>query len=83
MRTNVLIARMKAHSFRCSFCGKSRSEVASLMAGTPQRTRDVPRHTIRKSAFICDQCVRRCSELVDGAKLSRRTEVLSTKDLTY
>jgi len=76
-----MIAEMKAQSFRCSFCGKSGSEVANIMAGTPQRMPGVPQKMIGKSAFICDECVRRCSRLV-GAK-SSRLDVGSQKDLTF
>ncbi len=32
-----MIAKMKASGFRCSFCGRSKGEVANIMAGTPQR----------------------------------------------
>jgi ATP-dependent protease Clp ATPase subunit len=77
-----MIAEMKARSFRCSFCGKSGSEVANIMAGTPQRMRGVPQQMIGKSAFICDECVRRCSELVTGTNVSRRTTV-PPKDVTF
>ena len=76
-----MIAEMKARSFHCSFCGKSGSEVANIMAGTPQRMRGVPQQMIGKSAFICDECVRRCSLLVRGAKSGR--DVGSHKDLTF
>jgi ClpX C4-type zinc finger len=77
-----MIAEMKARSFHCSFCGKSGSEVANIMAGTPQRMPGVPQQMIGKSAFICDECVRRCSQLVGGAKSPRRN-VGSHKDLTF
>jgi hypothetical protein len=77
-----MIAKMKARQFRCSFCGKSNGEVANIVAGTPQATPGVPRRMIGKSAFICDVCVRRCSELVDGTELSRSTVFITSKDLT-
>jgi hypothetical protein len=65
-----MIAKMKALGFRCSFCGRSRSEVANIMAGTPQHA-GVPRKTIGKSAFICDKCVRRYYQLVTGVHVPR------------
>jgi ATP-dependent protease Clp ATPase subunit len=78
-----MIAAMKARNFRCSFCGKSGSEVGNLMAGTPHRMPGVPQQMIGKSAFICDECVRRCSQLVTSAKVSRSPHVVSHKDLTF
>jgi|GEM_PF-1345013 len=63
----VMIAKMKARGFRCSFCGRSSGHI---MAGTPQRMPGVPSKMIGKSAFICDECVRHYYELVAGAKLS-------------
>ena len=65
-----MIAKMKARGFRCSFCGRSKGEVANIMAGTPQHTPGVRRKTISKSAFICDECVRRCHQMVTGAEVS-------------
>jgi hypothetical protein len=53
-----MIAKMKAHAFRCSFCGRSKDQVANIMAGTPQRTPGVPKQMLGKSAFICNECVR-------------------------
>jgi hypothetical protein len=67
-----MIAKMKARQFRCSFCGKSKGEVANIMAGTPQAMPGVPRKMIGKSAFICDVCVRRCAQLVAGSEISHR-----------
>jgi hypothetical protein len=76
-----MIAKMKARSFCCSFCGKAKSEVANIMAGTPQRMPGVPRQMIGKSAFICDECVRRYYQMVDGAELSATPVVVPKKDL--
>lgn len=67
-----MIAKVKACGFRCSFCGKSKGEVANIMAGTPQRTPGVPQQMIGKSAFICDECVRRYAQVVAGAEVSHR-----------
>lgn len=38
--------------FRCSFCGKSKTEVRRLIAG-PQ-------------VFICDECVALCAEILQA-----------------
>jgi hypothetical protein len=65
-----MIAKMKALGFRCSFCGRSKGEVANIMAGTPQHAQGVPRRMIGKSAFICDECVRRYYQLVTGVHVS-------------
>ena len=66
-----MIARMKAKGFRCSFCDKEQGEVAKIMTGTPQRMAGVPRKMIGKSAFICDECVRRYYQIVTGAEVSQ------------
>jgi len=66
-----VIARMKAKGFRCSFCDKEEGEVAKIMTGTPQRMAGVPRKMIGKSAFICDECVRRYYQIVTGAEVSQ------------
>ena len=66
-----MIARMKAKGFRCSFCDRAQGEVAKIMTGTPQRMRGVPRRMIGKSAFICDECVRRYYQMVTGAEVSQ------------
>lgn len=64
-----MIAKMKALGFRCSFCGRSKGEVANIMAGTPQWTADVPNPMLRKSAFICNECVRHYSQLVSSKEI--------------
>jgi ATP-dependent Clp protease ATP-binding subunit ClpX len=44
--------RRSADSIRCSFCGKPRSAVASIVAGpTPQ-------------VAICNECVELCGEII-------------------
>ena len=44
--------RRSAEPIRCSFCGKSRSQVSSIVAGrTPQ-------------VAICNECVARCAEII-------------------
>jgi len=45
--------------------------VAKIMTGTPQRMAGVPRKMIGKSAFICDECVRRYYQIVTGAEVSQ------------
>ncbi|HZE72031.1 MAG TPA: hypothetical protein VE135_21185 [Pyrinomonadaceae bacterium] len=64
-----MIAKMKARGFCCSFCGRSKGEVANIMAGTPQRAPGVPRRMIGKSAFICDECVRRYYQIVSSTQI--------------
>ncbi len=76
-----MIAKMKARGICCSFCGKARDEVANIMAGTPQGTPGVPRQMIGKSAFICDECVRRYYQMVAGAEISITPGVVPKKDL--
>ena len=66
----LMIAKMKARGFRCSFCGRSKGEVANIMAGTPQQTPGVPKQMIGKSAFICNECVRHYYQLVTGRDVS-------------
>ncbi|MGH9882842.1 MAG: hypothetical protein ACRD6N_15500 [Pyrinomonadaceae bacterium] len=65
-----MIAKMKARGFRCSFCGRSKGEVANIMAGTPQRMPGVPKQMLGKSAFICNECVRHYYQLVTTPELS-------------
>jgi hypothetical protein len=59
-----MIAKMKTGRFSCSFCGRSKGEVANIVTGTPQRAPGVPKQMIGKSAFICNECVERYRELV-------------------
>jgi len=42
---------MKKNEPRCSFCGRSQSEVAKLIAGS--------------SAYICNECVELCNEILE------------------
>ena len=46
-----MIAKMKARGFSCSFCGRSKGEVANIMSGTPQRTPGVPQTNDRQERF--------------------------------
>ena len=43
---------------RCSFCGKTRSQVSKLIAGPG-------------GAYICDECVHACSDMIDEVDLAR------------
>ena len=61
-----MIAKMKARTFRCSFCGRSQSEVGQIVAGAPQAAPGVPRQMVGKSAFICAVCVKRCNRIIAG-----------------
>ena len=68
-----MIAKMKAHGFSCSFCGRSKDEVANIVSGTPQRAPGVPKRMIGKSAFICNECVVRYRQMVTGPDVSQRS----------
>jgi hypothetical protein len=71
-----MIAKMKARGFRCSFCGKSKSEVSTIMAGAPQAAPGVPRKMIGKSAFICNECVRRYYRIMTAPEVSNSPAVV-------
>ncbi len=64
-----MIAKMKARGFCCSFCGRSKGEVANIMAGTPQRTPGVPKQMLGKSAFICNECVQHYYQMVTAPEI--------------
>jgi len=52
MSDEVQGPRRSAESIRCSFCGKPRSEVESIVAGpTP-------------AVAICNECVALCAEMI-------------------
>ena len=72
-----MIAKMKARGFCCSFCGRSKGEVANIVSGTPQRAPGVPQRMIGKSAFICNECVQRYHEMVANPELSHNSPVLT------
>jgi ATP-dependent protease Clp ATPase subunit len=65
-----MIARMKAPKYRCSFCGRAQGEVEQIVAGAPTATKGVPRRMVGKSAFICNECVQRCNQIMAGAEIS-------------
>lgn len=46
-------------NLRCSFCGKPVGEVWHLIAGP--------------SAFICDECVSLCAEILDERRMPARS----------
>ena len=66
-----MIAKMKALGFSCSFCGRSKGEVANIVTGTPQRAPGVPKKMIGKSAFICNECVVLYRQMVTGPEVRR------------
>ena len=72
-----MIAKMKARGFSCSFCGRSKGEVANIVTGTPQRGPGVPKQMIGKSAFICNECVERYHEMVTNTEVSQHAPVLT------
>jgi hypothetical protein len=71
-----MIAKMKARGFSCSFCGRSKGEVANIVAGTPQRAAGVPKQMIGKSAFICNECVERYRNMVSSSDLHGNSAVI-------
>lgn len=71
-----MIAKMKARGFSCSFCGRSKGEVANIVAGTPQRAAGVPKRMIGKSAFICNECVEQYRSMVAGPQVPRNDTVV-------
>ena len=72
-----MIAKMKALGFSCSFCGRSKGEVANIVSGTPQRAPGVPQQMIGKSAFICNECVQRYREMVTNPEHPRHSAVIT------
>jgi hypothetical protein len=72
-----MIAKMKARGFSCSFCGRSKGEVANIVTGTPQRAPGVPKRMIGKSAFICNECVEHYHQLVSSPELSHNTAAIT------
>jgi hypothetical protein len=72
-----MIAKMKARGFPCSFCGRSKGEVANIVTGTPQRTPGVPKQMIGKSAFICNECVERYHQMVTSPELPNNSAVIT------
>jgi ATP-dependent Clp protease ATP-binding subunit ClpX len=45
--------------YRCSFCGKSQTEVKMLVSGP--------------GVFICDECVERCQEIIEKKAATAQT----------
>ncbi len=72
-----MIAKMKARGFSCSFCGRSKGEVANIVSGTPQRAPGVPKQMIGKSAFICNECVQRYRRDGHGPEVHSNAPVLT------
>ena len=67
-----MLAKVTARKNRCSFCGRSRNEVDELVAGAPPASRGVPRQMVGKSAFICNECVLRCKNIMTASEVSGR-----------
>ena len=72
-----MIAKMKAHGVSCSFCGRSKGQVANIVSGTPQRTPGVPKRMIGKSAFICNECVERYRKIVASPEVPGNSTVIA------
>jgi hypothetical protein len=67
-----MLAKVDARKNRCSFCGRTRTEVNELVAGAPQAAPGVPRRMVGKSAFICNECVLRCKNIMTASDISAR-----------
>ena len=52
---------------RCSFCGKTRSQVSKLIAGPG-------------GVYICDECVHACSDMIDEAEFPDDDEALELEE---
>jgi hypothetical protein len=65
-RETPMIAKTKALGICCSFCGRSKGEVANIISGTPQHAAGARKHQTSKSALICDECLRNCHDLVSS-----------------
>ncbi len=52
--------------FFCSFCGKNQKEVKKLIAGP--------------SVYICNECIKLCSEIIEDEEKEQSAAKLSTKD---
>ena len=72
-----MIAKMKALGFSCSFCGRSKGEVANIVTGTPQRAPGVPKRMIGKSAFICNECIEHYRQIVSGPEITRNSAAIT------
>ncbi len=72
-----MIAKTKARGFSCSFCGRSKGEVANIVSGTPQRTPGVPKQMIGKSAFICNECIEHYHQVVRSPKVSENSSAIT------
>jgi hypothetical protein len=72
-----MIAKMKARGFSCSFCGRSKGEVANIVTGTPQRGPGVPKQMIGKSAFICNECIVHYRQIVSTPEVSRNSVAIN------
>jgi hypothetical protein len=71
-----MIAKTKARGFSCSFCGRSKGEVANIISGTPQRAPGVPKQMIGKSAFICNECIEQYHQIVRGREVNPNSTVV-------
>jgi hypothetical protein len=72
-----MISKTKARGFSCSFCGRSKGEVANIVSGTPQRAPGVPKQMIGKTAFICNECVQRYREMAGSPEIHGNSPVVS------
>jgi hypothetical protein len=61
-------------SLRCSFCGKSREEVPTLIAG--QGIIDPSTGAVIGPVYICNECITICAEMLAEQPPSRPPEPL-------
>ena len=56
---------MSENKHRCSFCGREQEQTSELIAGN--------------DAFICEECVRICFDMVESAEMQPQTEEIPLK----
>ena len=73
-----MIAKMKARGVRCSFYGKSQSEVTDIVGRAPHAS-GAPRRMAGKSSFICNECVRHFNQLLASSEI--KSTLVDTSNL--
>ncbi len=63
-----MAGRMNPDEIRCSFCGKTQDQVGKLIAGP-------------NGAFICDECIEICNEILDEEILDVEGRTSAASDL--
>ena len=65
-----MLAKVNGRKNRCSFCDRSLNEVSEIVAGAPPASRGVPHQMVGKSAFICNECVLRCKNMITASDVT-------------